>query len=238
MTLILDLDNGYFCRKVLDSRSRFKAVATRRCHKPHDHGGTCNEFPFLDGFRSPYPKVAEKIERDSIMTTGAAWKSEEAGPNRILRWVMLLNDEELKKYEIDMTKLKPQVVAKLREKAADYDSCVRVAMWLAYLAYQMRDAPLPPEDIRRYLQDTFGQMTSGFTTCAVCLLPLSFNLFGEARRGKASIETCHKDPRLHSPANVGFAHRECNIAQGPKSVEEFYDWIIGIIRRARPEILR
>ena len=53
------------------------------------------------------------------MTTGAAWKSANAGPNRIPRWVMLLPDAELRKIKIDMAQFKPQVVAKLREKAAD-----------------------------------------------------------------------------------------------------------------------
>lgn len=70
------------------------------------------------------PSVANKIKRDPTMTTGAAWKSEDAGPNRILRWVMMLDDDELLKYGLDMSKLKPRVVAKLREKAADYDSCI------------------------------------------------------------------------------------------------------------------
>ena len=76
------------------------------------------------------------------MTTGAAWKSEEAGPNRILRWVMLESDNRLKDFDIDMSKLKPQVVAKLREKSANYDSCIRVAMSLAFSTCQMPDAPV------------------------------------------------------------------------------------------------
>ena len=59
------------------------------------------------------------------------------------------------------------------------------------------------------------------------------SLFHAAQRGKAVVETCHLDPRSHSPKNVGFAHRECNIAQGNKSIDEFYDWISGILQRAR-----
>lgn len=43
------------------------------------------EFPFLAHLAKTHPAVAKKIIRDSVMTTGAAWKSEEAGPNRILR---------------------------------------------------------------------------------------------------------------------------------------------------------
>lgn len=56
------------------------------------------------------------------MTTGAAWKSKDAGPNRILRWVMTKSDETLRYYGINMDDLKPGIVAKLREKAADYNS--------------------------------------------------------------------------------------------------------------------
>jgi hypothetical protein len=228
----IDLNSGLFCRNVIASRSKFTALADRRCHKSKGHTGNCQEFPFLDHLLSDYPKVEEKIIRDSVMTTGAAWKSEEAGPNRILRWVMLLPDDELLKYGIHMAKLKPQVVRKLREKAADYDSCIRVAMWLTYIVYQMPDAPQPPPPIRKYLERIFGEMAFNRTTCCVCLLPLSFALFGEARRGKAAIETCHKDPRIHSPENVGFSHRECNIAQGDKTLDQFYDWVQGIISRA------
>jgi hypothetical protein len=169
------------------------------------------------------------------MTTGAAWKSEDAGPNRILRWVMQLSDADLIKYGINMSRLKPQVVAKLREKAADYDSCIRVALGLTKLAYEMPDAPEAPHEIKAYLEPHFGEIRRGVTACSICLLPLSFNLFKEAKRGKAAVETCHHNPRLHSPENVGFAHRECNIAQGPKSREEFYDWICGIVERARPD---
>lgn len=187
--------------------------------------------------KATHPRVADKIERDAIMTTGAAWKSKEAGPNRILRWVMLESDEELIKYGIDMSTLQPQVVSKLREKAADYDSCIRVAMWLTHLAYQMRDAFPPPQDVRSYLEFFFGQMVPASTTCTVCRSRISFKLFEEARRGKATIETCHKDPRIHSPINVGFAHRECNIAQGSKTLDEFYDWITQILARARTDIL-
>jgi hypothetical protein len=51
--------------------------------------------------------------------------------------------------------------------------------------------------------------------------------------GAAVIETCHKNPRVHNADNVGFAHRECNIAQGAKTLDEFYAWIEGILDRAR-----
>lgn len=193
-------------------------------------------MPFLGHLVQCCPKVAKKIERDSVMTTGAAWKSKEAGPNRILRWVMLESDEALARFGINMSGLKPQVVAKLREKAADYDSCIRVGMWLAYIAYQMPGAPEAPTAIRSYLEAVFGTMVPDSTTCTICRGKLSFDLFHKARRGKAEIETCHKDPRMHQPNNVGFAHRECNIAQGPKTLDDFYDWIEEILRRARPNV--
>ena len=147
---------------------------------------------------------------------------------------MLLSDEQLLGYGVRMSGLKPQVVAKLREKAADYDSCMRVGMWLTYLAYSMEGAPDPPDDISAYLEEIFGSIAKGTTACTVCLLPLSFGLFQYARRGRAPIETCHKDPRVHTPENVGFAHRECNIAQGARTLEEFYDWIYDTLLRARP----
>lgn len=166
------------------------------------------------------------------MTTGAAWKSSEAGPNRIVRWAMLLSDEELRKVGIDIEKLQPQVVAKLRDKAATYDDCMEVAHKLAGLTYGMENAPEAPDDTRQYLDETVGFPEGGSTVCMICRLPLNFDLFAEARRGKAAVETAHSNPRSHNPENVGFAHRECNIAQGNKPLDEFYDWIADILRRA------
>jgi hypothetical protein len=69
------------------------------------------------------------------------------------------------------------------------------------------------------------------TTCLVCKKPISFALFHAAQRGKAEIETSHSNPRLHTTDNIGFAHRACNIAQGSKTLDEFYDWIAEILRR-------
>lgn len=180
-----------------------------------------------------HPRVAQKIIRDSTMTTGAAWKSEDAGPNRILRWVMLLTDDELLKFGINMSSLKPQVVAKLREKAAVYETCIEVAKKLTWLAYQMPNAPIPSQDLTDYLERDFGAMKKDSTTCMVCRAPLSFSLFAGAMRGRAAIETSHSNPRLHNPDNVGFAHRECNIAQGGLTLEQFYGWIEEILSRVK-----
>lgn len=132
-----------------------------------------------------------------------------------------------------MKELKETVVAKLREKAASYDDCMSVAAKLTWLAYQMPEAPVCPVEIKDYLEARFGEMHSDTTTCIVCREVLSFSLFENAKRGKAEIETAHSSPREHNEMNVGFAHRECNIAQGNKTLEEFYAWIEGIINRVR-----
>jgi hypothetical protein len=184
------------------------------------------------------PKVKEKIKRDSIMTTGASWKSKDAGPNRILRWAMLLTDKELLRIGLDMRKLSPIIVAKLREKAASYDDCMAVAKKLTALAYGMVNAPAPPQEIRGYLEALYGPINADATTCLVCRKPLDFRAFAEARRGKAEIESSHSNPRLHTPDNVGFAHRACNIAQGNKTLEEFYAWIAGILERVGYQVTR
>ena len=220
-----------YCGKAISSRSKYDLIAQKKCHLPAGHEEACSEFPFLKHLQESSPRIVDKIKRDATMTTGAAWKSEDAGPNRILRWVMMLPDSELLEYGIDMTQLKPQVIAKLREKSADYDSCIQVAIKLTWLVYQMPNAPTPSESIKAYLETHFGKLNKA-TSCAICLNALDFKLFHAAQRGKAIVETCHLDPRSHNAANVGFAHRECNIAQGNKSIEEFYDWIHGILKRA------
>lgn len=223
-----------FCNKIIPSRSKYADLQPSRCHLPVGHSGRCCEMPFLSHLKDCAPQVAQKIKRDATMTTGAAWKSTDAGPNRILRWVMMESDETLLRYGIDMNELKPGIVAKLREKAADYDSCIMVAAELTWMAYQMEHAPACPPDIKAYLEGLFGPMDVP-TKCVICRLPLDFEDFNKAKRGKAEIETCHKNPRDHSPNNVGFGHRECNIAQGAKTLDEFYIWIRDILRRVDKE---
>ena len=221
-----------FCNNIIPTRSQYANVAEHKCHCPKGHSGKCEEFPFLNHLKIVNKQVATKIKRDATMTTGAAWKSKNAGPNRILRWVMLLDNTELLQYGINMSDLKPGVIAKLREKAADYDSCILVAAKLTWLVYQMENAPKPPSDIKEYLENLFGKMVPNSTLCVICRLPLDYKLFSMAARGKATIETCHKNPRLHNPENIGFGHRECNIAQGAKTLDEFYQWISEILVRA------
>lgn len=221
-----------YCHKTIVGRSKYEALQSKKCHLPSNHIGKCQEFPFLNHLRANHKRIADKIKRDATMTTGAAWKSEDAGPNRILRWVMLESDEKLLEYGIDMTKLKNGVVAKLREKSASYDACIQVAIKLTWLVYQMEGASECPKHIKIYLENHFGKMNN-LTVCVICLDKIPFDLFHAAKRGKAHLETCHLNPRLHDSSNVGFGHRECNIAQGNKSLNEFYDWITGILKRAK-----
>ena len=96
----------------------------------------------------------------------------------------------------------------------------------------MKGAPKPDDYTENYLTTLLGQIVPGSTGCLICRAPLDFKLFHEARRGKAEIETAHANPRSHTAGNVGFAHRDCNIAQGDKSLDEFYDWMQGILTRA------
>lgn len=220
------------CKNNLPVRGKYKDIAEKKCYLAAGHSGPCSEFPYTQDLKNNHPRVANKIIRDATKTTGAAWKSDDAGPNRIDRWVMLQSDAVLESYGLNMEALKQSVVAKLREKAATYDDCMEVAAKLTWLAYQMPDAPICPEGTRSYLEARFGAMSAGSTTCIVCKEPLSFSLFEKAQRGKAEIETAHSNPRQHNESNVGFAHRECNIAQGNRTLGEFYQWAEGILNRA------
>ncbi len=222
-----------FCGKTLKTRSnsKYDPPGLHKCHHRHQHEAACEEFPYLNHLAEAAPRVRNKIIRDATKTTGASWKSEDAGPNRISRWTMLLSDADLKNIGVNMGALKPWVVAKLREKSATYDDCMDVAKKLTWAAYGMRNAPVPDEYTREYLEHLFGAIVPGTTPCLICKAPLDFELFEAARRGKAEIETAHAAPRSHTPNNVGFAHRNCNIAQGDKSLNEFYDWIEGILVR-------
>jgi hypothetical protein len=223
-----------YCQKAIPGRlSKYDPKDFQRCFKEEAHSGLCAVFPYLDHLGVKAPKVRQKIIRDATKTTGASWKSEDAGPNRISRWTMLLSDEQLKALGVNMGALKPWVVAKLREKAATYEDCMDAARKLTWLVYGMGNAPVPNEQTRTYLEAHFGTIQLGTTTCLVCKAPLDFVHFAAARRGRAEIETAHATPRSHTSANVGFAHRACNIAQGDKSLDEFYDWISGILERSR-----
>lgn len=222
-----------FCKKIIKTRknSKYDPEDFHTCYLPAGHLGKCEEYPYLNHMGEVAEKVRNKIIRDATKTTGASWKSTDAGPNRISRWTMLLSDEELAALNIDMSALKPWVVAKLREKAATYEDCMEAAQKLTWSAYGMVGAPEPDDFTRKYLENLFGPIRAGSTTCLICRAPLEFNLFSEARRGKAEIETAHATPRSHTKDNVGFAHRHCNIAQGDKDLDVFLEWMIGIVAR-------
>ena len=222
-----------YCGRPLRSRSKYSGDGLHKCFRLRGHDGACAEFPYLEHLATVAPRVRQKIIRDATMTTGASWKSEDAGPNRIRRWAMQLSDAELLKLGINMAKLQPQVVAKLREKAAPYEACMAVAQRLTALVYGMNNAPIPPPDVRAYLEELFGPLAPNSTTCLVCGEVLDFHLFQSARRGKAELETSHAHPRLHNPDNTGFAHRMCNIAQGPRTVEEFHEWMRAVLARVK-----
>lgn len=225
------------CNKPIAGRSKYEKLIGRKCYCEAGHGGPHKEFPYLEHLDKVAPRVSAKIKRDATKTTGAAWKSEVAGPNRIDRWVMLLpNAELLDEFGIDMGSMKPAVQAKLREKAATYEDCMDVAAKLTWSAYQMQNAPELPPDLDTYLTKRFGKMAQGSTRCIVCRDLLDFASFDGAQRGRALTETAHANPRLHNPDNVGFAHRECNIAQGGLSLAQFYDWIRGIIARVEANV--
>ncbi len=219
-----------YCGKPLPTRSRF--VVDKRCFDLVRHSGRCSDFPYLRHLDEVAKNVGTKIKRDSTMTTGAAWLSADAGFNRVQRWAMLLSDREiLRLARVDMSKLSVGVQRKLREKAATYEDCIRVAQGLTWLANGMENAPGPPNGIKDYLETLFGPIEPNSTTCVICRTPLSFDLFHLARRGRAEIESAHKNPRIHTPENVGFAHRFCNIAQGDLTLDEFYKWMLMVLRR-------
>ncbi len=227
-----------FCGKLLRFRSKFTPEGGHRCFLEEGHSGRCNEFAYLTHLSKVAPRIAKKIVRDAIMTTGASWKNEDAGPNRIRRWAMLLSDDDLLRLGITMSKLKPIIVSKLREKAATYDACMEVAQKLSWLAYGVAGCPAPPVNVEQYLEALFGPIMAGTTTCLVCKSPLDYSDFAKAQRGKAFIETSHSNPRLHTPENIGFAHRACIIAQGNKTLDEFYEWIAQILERTGYTVTR
>jgi len=115
-----------FCHNIIPTRanSKYDPEDLHRCHLHAGHTGRCQEYPYLNHLAQVAPKVKNKVVRDATKTTGAAWKSDDAGPNRNSRWVMMLSDAELLALGIDMSNLKSGIVAKLREKAASYEDCM------------------------------------------------------------------------------------------------------------------
>ncbi len=69
------------CYKELTVRGKYKEIAQKKCYREHGHVDSCDEFHYLMDLAKNHPRVANKIKRDATKTTGAAWKSEDAGPN-------------------------------------------------------------------------------------------------------------------------------------------------------------
>ncbi len=174
-------------------------------------------MPFLRHLKLKHPKIAEKIERDSLNTRGAPWPKNRAGVqkrrNRQPHWTLKEGDQLYPRHY------------------ADYEICLEVARALTIHVYEMEGAPPCPPDIAKSL----GRVpVAGTYTCPVCCIPLALRNFELAKQSRAEIETSHIDPKadyIHTPGNVAFAHRQCNIAQGERSVPAFLDWIRGILER-------
>jgi len=189
----------------------------RRCCLPAGHEGRHTDMPFLLHLKKTHKKVADKLERDALNTRGAPWPKNLRGVqkrrNRQPHWTLKLGDQLYPKHY------------------ADYKTCLAVARRMTYYVYCMPDAPSCSDDIAKYLEQ---KPKLGTYVCPICLLPISFKDFEKAKQSKAEIETAHLDPSatyIHTPDNVCLAHRECNIAQGDRSISDFLDWIDGILRR-------
>ena len=189
----------------------------RLCKERAGHSGRCSDMPFLSHLKETFPKVAEKIERDSFQTRGASWgrdtEGRQARRNRQPRWTLAEGDSFYPRHH------------------QSYEVCLYIASELTIQAYQMVGAPDCPENIARYLP-SFPTKDSGI--CQICRLHLEFNDFSAATQSLAAIDTDHLDPtieRRHVPSNVSFVHHICNTTKGDRSIEEFLNWMIGVLER-------
>ncbi|MCH2428938.1 MAG: hypothetical protein MK168_06400, partial [Candidatus Thalassarchaeum sp.] len=120
-------------KKLPDRNSSWPAIpGGRHCHKLPGHSGSCGEFGFLNNLKSIDNKIANKVKRVSWNTTGAAWKTKKAGPNRMPRYVAALPIEEfekaLKEKGFNLNEL--STPEKIIEKGATYAQCINVAIKL------------------------------------------------------------------------------------------------------------
>ena len=190
----------------------------RTCHLELQHEQSRHtDMPFLLDLKKHHKKVGDKIERDSLNTRGAPWPKNLSGVqkrrNRQPHWTLKEGDQ-----------LYPQ-------HYADYETCLEVAKRMTYYVYCMHGAPTCPDEIVKYLEQKPEEDTY---LCPICLLPVDFRDFEKAKQSKALIETAHLDPQaeyIHTPDNVCFAHRTCNIAQGDRSIPDFLNWMDGILKR-------
>lgn len=118
---------------------------------------------------------------------------------------------------------------KITDKGASRDECLRVAIQLTREAYAMENAPEMPQELVDYFAlISFRRTHEG--RCLICHAPIDYNQFAEARVGTSTIQTVHSDPRVHTPGNASFGHKQCNVAQGDRTLEEYYDWMEEVLR--------
>jgi hypothetical protein len=181
-------------------------------------------MPFLAALAKSNPRVADKIQRDSFNTRGASWGKTRDGTqarrNRQPRWTLEPGHAFYPAHH------------------QSYEVCLKVAAELALQVYEMHGAPSCPESIAKYLPRT---PIVDSAKCPTCGLPLEFADFDLAEQSKAPIDTDHLDPgleRRHVPGNVAFVHHICNTTKGDRSIEEFQQWMISVLKRHGYEIRR
>jgi hypothetical protein len=174
-------------------------------------------MPFLMHLEQVKPKVADKIVRDSFNTRGASWGKALDGTqkrrNRQPRWTVKLGDVFYPGHH------------------QTYPNCLAVAADLALQAYEMVGAPACPSEIAQLLPRT-PVANSGL--CPICKQPMEFSEFDLAVQSKAAIDTDHLNPALerrHASGNVAFVHHECNTTKGDRSLEEFEEWMVAVLKR-------
>ena len=181
-------------------------------------------MPFLMNLEQVKPKVADKIVRDSFNTRGASWGKALDGTqkrrNRQPRWTVKAGDVFYPAHY------------------QTYPDCLIVAAELALQAYEMVGAPACPHEIAQLLP-RIPLAHSGL--CPICRLPMEFSEFDLAVQSKAAIDTDHLNPSLerrHARGNVAFVHHECNTTKGDRSLEEFEEWMVAVLKRHGYQIAR
>lgn len=210
-----------YCNKTIrpDSQARFK------CKKEKRHSDKCESTPFLNHLKTfsngKFRKVAEKIEQDAYHTRGNKTRPFK---NRSFRWDTPVENPEQHKNEKNLGIPKKEYAAQ--------EECFKVAQKLTRLIYEMAGAPKCPPEITKLLDK---KPICNSAKCPICNGSLDINDFRKAKWGKALIEMCHVQPLsehkvMHNYKNMSWAHRECNIAQGEKSIPTFLKWISGILK--------
>ena len=196
----------------------------RICQRHASHAGPCSDMPFLIHMRSAFRKVAAKIERDSFQTRGASWgrnlEGQQARRNRQPRWTLKPGDSFYPKHH------------------QTYQVCLVIAAQLTLQAYEMEGAPDCPSEDSIYLP---RNPSRGSSKCPVCRLPLTFGDFLSAAQSIAVIDTDHLDPALerrHVPGNVSFVHHLCNTTKGNRSLDQFMNWMIGVLERCGLNVVK